>query len=337
MIKTRNLLSFATSILAAIFAATASSAFAECTLPNQLQAGDVADATKVTANFAALANCADAQAPSGAANSIVYNSGSGSLAGTTPLADGQLIVGSTSNPPQPGMISAGSGIAITSGPASLTISETGSGTGSAVDWLNKAVVAKPNAASFTLQTSTTPLSGTALTSTTRGMLLQASSIADSRAMMAEVSLPSGNWQATMLAVYTGPISSYVLPSLAVRDAVAKRAVLFGVGGYGGGMRFDYDKSSGGIGLDTYSGDVQMQDIGFSTPSEPVWTRLTYDGTNLIWSFSRDGESFTAAYTVSATDYVTNLSTIGPAVVFYQPTHPTWNAGYHVLSWNLVSN
>ena len=315
----------------------ADTAFAQCSLPNQLQSGDLADATKVAANFTALASCADAQAPSAGANSVIYNGGSGTLAGVPPLTDGQLLIGSTGNPPQPGTLSAGSGIAITGGPASVTISATGSGTGAAVDWLNKTAAIKPNAASFTLQTSTTPPSGTTLTATTRGMLLSANSTTDARAMMAEVSLPSGHWQATMLAVYTGPISSYVLPSLAVRDAATKRAVLFGVGGNGGGIRFDYDKSSGGIGLDTYSGDAQMQDVGFSTPSEPAWARLTYDGTNLIYSFSRDGEIFTPIYTVSATDYLTNLSTIGPAVMFYQPTHTSWNAGFHVLSWNLISN
>ncbi len=337
MTKRPSLLPFATPILAALLATTASSAFAACTPPNQLQAGDVADATKVTANFTALANCADAQTPSGAANSIVYNTGSGSFGGTTPLADGQLLIGSTGNPPQSGTVSAGSGIAITGGSASLTISATGSGTGTGVDWLNKAAVTKPNLASFTLQTSTTPPSGATFTSTTRGMLLSTSSIADSRAMMAEVSLPSGNWQATMLAVYTGPMSSYALPSLAVRDSVAKRAVLFGFGAYGSGMRFDYDKLSGGIGLDSWSGDSLVRDAGFPTPSEPIWARLAFNGTNLIWSFSRDGERFATVYTISATDYLTNLSTIGPAVVFGLPTHPAWNAGYHVLSWNLVSN
>ncbi len=328
--------SFVASIIAAAFVAASSSAFAQCTLPNQLQNGDLADATKVGANFTALANCADAQVPSGGANSVIYNAGNGALAGTPPLTDGQLLFGSMGNPPQPGSLSAGSGIAISGGSASVTISATGSGTGAAVDWLNKPAVVKPTATSFTLQTSTTPPSGATLTATTRGMLLSANSTVDARAMMAEISLPSGNWQATMLAVYTGPISSYVLPSLAIRDAITKRAVLFGVGGNGSGMRFDYDKSSGGIGLDAYNSDVPIRDIGFPTPSEPIWERLSYNGTNLIWSFSRDGENFTTIYTVSATDYLTNLSTIGPAVVFYQPAHSNWNSGYHVLSWSVVS-
>jgi len=329
--------SFLTPILAAAFMTAAGTAFAQCTLPNQLQSGDVADASKVAANFTALANCADDQTPSGSANSIIYNSGSGSLAGATPLADGQVLIGSTGNPPQAGTLSAGSGIGITGGPASITISATGSGTGAAVDWLNKAAVVKPVASAFTMRTSTTAPTGAALSTTARGMLLSVTSSADSRVVMAETALPTGNWQATMLGVYSGPLSNYVQPSITVRDSTSNRAVSFSQGGNGASTyRFDYIKTSGGVGLDANAGDSSFQDTGFSSPSEPIWSRLTYNGTTLVWSFSRDGENFTNAYSVSATDWLSQLSTIGPAVLFYQPSHPTWNSGYHILSWNLAS-
>ena len=329
--------SFLTPILAAAFMTAAGTAFAQCTLPNQLQIGDVADASKVAANFTALANCADDQTPSGSANSIIYNSGSGSLAGATPLADGQVLIGSTGNPPQAGALSAGPGIAITGGSASITISATGSGTGAAVDWLNKAAVVKPVASAFTMRTSTTAPTGAALSATTRGMLLSVTSSADSRVVMAETALPTGNWQATMLGVYSGPLSNYVQPSITVRDSTSNRAVSFLQGGNGASTyRFDYIKTSGGVGLDANAGDSSFQDTGFSSPSEPLWSRLTYNGTTLVWSFSRDGENFTNAYSVSATDWLSQLSTIGPAVLFYQPSHPTWNSGYHILSWNLAS-
>jgi hypothetical protein len=329
-----------TSIIAStvvvFLGAGSTAAYAQCILPNQLVAGDVADATKVTANFSALANCADDQAPAGPANAIQYKAGDSSLGGA-PLADGQTLIGSTANPPQAGSLSAGSGIAITNGPASIMVTATGSGTGSSVDWLNKAVVAKPTASAFTMQTSTTPPSGATISATSRGMLLSAGTIADNRAIMAEVPLPAGNWQATMLAVYTGPISSNIAPGITIRDSVLNRAVSFTVGGNGSGYRFDYNRSSGGVGLNSHVSDVAIQDAGFSTPSEPAWVRLVRNGANLTWSFSRDGENFTPVYIISATDYLTNLSTIGPSVIFYQPTHPTWNSGYHVLSWNLAAN
>ncbi|NTH79184.1 hypothetical protein G6K97_30465 [Agrobacterium rhizogenes] len=325
------------SVFTSAFLVASDTAFAQCTLPNQLQNGDMADAMKVAGNFSALTSCADDQTPSGSANSILYNTGSGSLAGATPLADGQVLIGSTGNPPQAGTLAAGSGIAITGGSASITISATGSGTGAAVDWLNKAAVVKPNSTAFTMQTSTTPPTGAAVSATGRGMLLSTNASANNQAIMAEQPIPSGNWQATMLGIYTGPISSYVAPSLTLRDAVAKRAISFSVGGNGSGSsRFDYNRSSGGIGLDAYVSDVAIVDIGVSSPSEPFWSRVAYDGTNLKWSYSRDGENFTTVYTISATDYLTNLSTIGPAVLFYQPSHSSWNSGYHILSWNLAS-
>nr|WP_200985157.1 hypothetical protein [Rhizobium rhizogenes] len=329
--------SFVTPILAAAIIATAGNAFAQCMLPNQLQNGDLADAAKVAANFSALANCADDQAPTGGANSVLYNAGSGSLAGATPLADGQVLIGSTGNPPQAGALSAGSGIAITNGPATVTVSATGSGTGAAVDWLNKAAVVKPTGSAFTMRTSTTVPTGAALSATTRGILLSVTSSADSRAIMAETPLPTGNWQATMLGVYTGPLSIYVQPAITVRDSTSNRAVSFSQGANSANTyRFDYVKTSGGVGLDSNAGDLSFQDVGFSSPSEPIWSRLTYNGSTLVWSFSRDGENFTNAYSVSATDWLSQLSTIGPAVLFYQPSHPTWNSGYHILSWNLAS-
>lgn len=331
-------LSFVAPILAAAFSAAAGTALAQCTLPNQLQSGDLADATKVTANFTALANCADAQTPSVSANSIIYNSGSGSFGGTTPLTDGQLLIGSSGNPPQPGSLSAGSGIAFSAGPASVTVSATGGGTGTAVDWLNKTAVIKPTVSSFAMQTSTTAPVGAAISATMRGMLLSVTSSADNRVLMAETALPAGNWQATMLGVYSGPLTSYVQPSITVRDATTNRAVSFSQGANGGSnsYRFDYIMTSGGTGLDSLAGDSPFQDVGFSTPSEPIWSRLTYNGSTLVWSFSRDGENFTTGYSISATNWLSQLSTIGPAILFYQPTHPGWNSGYHVLSWSVVS-
>ena len=329
--------SLVASTLSFSFLIASGTAFAQCALPNQLASGDLADATKVAANFTALANCADDQSPSGSANSILYNAGSGSISGTTPLADGQVLIGSSGNPPQTGTLTAGSGVAITSGPASITVSATGSGTGVAVDWLNKAAVVKPVTSAFTMRTSTTAPIGAALSSTTRGMLLSVASSADNRVIMAETSLPAGSWQATMLAVYTGPLSNYVQPGITVRDSTSNRAVTFSQGGNGSGTtyRFDYIKTSGGIGLDANAGDSAFQDIGFSTPSEPIWQRLTYDGTNLIWSFSRDGEFFIPAYSVAANAALVNLNKIGPAIIFAGTIRQTWSASFHVLSWNVA--
>src|SRR5262249_40594050 len=73
------------------------SAQAQCALPYTLANGQPPDATKLMANFNALIGCINV---GGANNSIQYNSGSGSLGGVGPLANGQVMIGSTGNPPQ---------------------------------------------------------------------------------------------------------------------------------------------------------------------------------------------------------------------------------------------
>ena len=327
---------YAASLLALAFLATPASVNAACPLPNDLENGDLADASALNGNFTTSAGCADAVAPAGSTDAIQYNAGGGTPGGVGPLLDGQILIGSTGNPPQAAHLSAGSGIAITNGAGSITITTTGSGTGANVDWLDKPVVVQPVAASFTLHTSTMPPAGSAKTATSRGMLLVTDSIENNRAIMADVAVPAGHWQATMLGVYTGGLSGYILPGIAVRDSTTSRAVTFGIGGRASGYRFDYTRTDGGLGLDSFSSDVEILDAGFPAPSQPIWSRLIYDGTNLIWSFSRDGENFTPVYAASASDWLSQLETIGPAVLFYQPSNPGWNTGFHILSWSLVS-
>jgi hypothetical protein len=139
----------------------------------------------------------------------------------------------------------------------------------------------------------------------------------------------------MLHVYSGPITSYMQPAIAVRDALSAKAIEFSIGGNGTSWRFDYQKTSGGVGLNAYASDTSMTDAGMPPATEPIWTRLTYNGTSFIWSYSRDGEHFVTAFTISATDYLVNISTVGPALMFAQPSNTSWPAFMHVLSWSVV--
>jgi hypothetical protein len=75
------------------------------------------------ANFNAIITCAS---PAGSAGALQYNTGS-SLGSVGPLTNGQLVIGSTGNPPQAATLSAGTGVTITNGPGSVTISASGSG------------------------------------------------------------------------------------------------------------------------------------------------------------------------------------------------------------------
>jgi len=313
------------------------SASAACTVPNQIVNGGVIDSSPVMGNFNAVATCLGSTAPAGAQNSIQLDNGGGGFAAAGPLTDGQLLIGATGSPPSATTLSAGAGIAITNSPGGISIATTGVLGGGGADWLNGTAVVKPVAAKARSRRGTTPPTGAAIASTSRGMVLSATAAVNGAAMMAEMNAPSGHWQATMLGVYTGGLSDFSMPSIAVRDAVNKKAVEFGITALQTtDYRFDYFITSGGIGLDGRVNDIMSRDVGFPQPSQPIWQRLTYDGTNLIWSFSRDGEFFIPAYSVSATAAIANLSTIGPAVLFAPNIRQTWAASFHVLSWNVVS-
>ncbi|MCD2175035.1 hypothetical protein [Rhizobium sp. C4] len=311
---------------------------AACSVPNAITNNTVTDASKLMGNFGAIGGCVDAASPGGATNAIQYNNGSGGFGGTSPLTDGKIVIGATGGAPQASQLTAGAGVSIVNGPGSITVSTTGSGTGAAVDWLNKAAVVKPTASAFTMRTSTTAPTGSAISATGRGMLLSTTASPSGKNLLAETALPSGHWQATMLGVYTGPLSNWTSISFGIRDTTNNRAITLGLGSNNGSStRFDYVKFNGGIGLDNYVGDTPLTDVGLPYPTEPIWSRLTYDGTNLIWAFSQDGEHFTTAFSVSATDYLTNLNTIGPIVTIGAPSaNPTWGSGFHIFSWQLVS-
>ena len=107
--------------LVGLFAIVPHVAQAACTVPNQLTNGQTADASQVMANFNAVTDCVNT-VPSGSINALQYNAGSGALGAVTPLTNGQIAIGSTGNAPQAAQLSAGTGITITSGPGSITIS-----------------------------------------------------------------------------------------------------------------------------------------------------------------------------------------------------------------------
>lgn len=102
---------------------------ASCPVPNTLANGNVADADQVMGNFNALSTCLNNAGPGGTANAVQYNSGSGTLGGVGPLTNGQLLIGSTGNAPQAAALTAGSGVSITNGPGSITLSATGAAGG----------------------------------------------------------------------------------------------------------------------------------------------------------------------------------------------------------------
>ncbi|WP_459464727.1 hypothetical protein [Rhizobium sp. No.120] len=323
-------------LVSALLAMVSSPAMAACMVPNVLSNGQTADATQVMQNFSAVAGCANATAPSGGQNTVQFETSSGNLGGVA-LSDGQVIVGTTGGAPQSKTLTAGPGVAIMNTPGGISISATGSGSANAVDWLNEAAVIRPVAANFSVVTSTTAPAGASLVPTVRGMALTTTAVADGTSVMAETATPSGPWQATMLAIYSGPLAKASFPAIAVRDSISHRAVEFGIGGSGTtSYQAAYTRTVGGPGLDTVLGQTTTVDVGLPPPSQPLWSRVTYDGTNLSWAVSRDGEVFSTVFTVLAADNLSNVDRVGPAALFQQPINPSWPSAYHILSWRLAS-
>ncbi|MBB3428900.1 hypothetical protein FHT85_005931 [Rhizobium sp. BK312] len=287
-------------------------------------------------NFSAVADCANATAPSGGQNTVQFETSSGNLGGIA-LSDGQVIVGATGSAPQAKTLTAGPGIAIMNAPGGISISATGSGSANAVDWLNEAAVIRPVAANFSVVTSTTAPAGASLVPTIRGMALTTTAVADGTSIMAETATPSAHWQATMLAIYSGSLTNASFPAIAVRDSISHRAIEFGIGASGtASYQAAYTRTAGGLGLDMVLGQTTAVDVGLPPPSQPLWSRVTYDGTNLSWAFSRDGEVFSTVFTILAADNLSNADRVGPVAMFQQPTNPGWPSAYHILSWRIVS-
>ena len=110
--------------LSACIGCLSSAAYASCSVPVQINNGQIADASQVMTNFNAVAGCVDS-APNGAANSIQTKASTGGFLGIGPLADGQVLIGATGAAPAIATMTAGTGIAISNGPGSIMLSATG--------------------------------------------------------------------------------------------------------------------------------------------------------------------------------------------------------------------
>lgn len=320
----------------AFLALDADISLAACTVPNTFLNGQTTDADTVMENYETIGECADNAAPTGAEHSLQVKTTTGTLSGLS-LGDGQLAIGATGGAPQAATVTPGPGIVVVNSAGSIEISANASPSANGVDWLNEAAVVRPSISSFLLVTTTAAPAGAAIVATERGMALTTTGGADGTGLMAETAAPSGPWQATMLAVYAGSLSASNLPAISVRDSTSGRSVQFGIGGGPSGLAFTYRRSAGGSGFNEMLGTPQtLADIGLPAPAQPIWSRLTFDGTDLVWSFSRDGETYTRAFSVPALDNLSLLDRVGPSVFFRSPDQPGWPAVYHVLSWQLTS-
>ncbi|MBN9090213.1 MAG: hypothetical protein J0J01_25155 [Reyranella sp.] len=264
-----------------------SAAKAQCALPYTFTNGQTADATQVMANFNALLSCLT---PGGSTNAIQYNSGGGVLGGVGPLTDGQVVIGSTGNPPQAQTLTAGTGISIANVAGSITLSSTGT---VGLNGLYRQVM------------SATPTSTS--TGLTNWLNQSAATVSDSPTGLA-ITAPISAGTAVMARYGTAPSPPYKINVLVAATRSSTYFNHVGIGWYNGSDKLQV------IDLATYSGGANYVEVTnwnsatsfsstpFLTPvnafSQPIWLQIADDGTNVSFGFSQDGANFLPVFTAA---------------------------------------
>jgi hypothetical protein len=280
---------------------------AQCTLPYTLSNGQPPDATKVMANFNALIGCLNV---GGSSNAIQYNAGSGSLAGLGPLTNGQIVIGSTGNPPQAQTLAAGSGITITNTPGKVTVAATA---GSASTGLYRQVMsALPTAAgigpmNWLNQGTATFSEGPA------GMSISASPGADAL-VLRYVSAPPPPYTLTTLIGATRNSSGFSEVGIGWFDGTARLHVFSSVISSAGAPGI-LQVSKWSAFNSRFGYDFQSPNSGFS---QPIWLQLKDDGTNVSFTFSQDGANFLPLFTVAKSSAYLGPNGYNNLILFVDP-------------------
>jgi hypothetical protein len=262
-------------------------ALSQCALPYQLTNGQTADATQVMANFNALVTCLTSVTgtPGGSTNAVQYNAGSGSFGGLGPLTDGQLVVGSTGNTPQATTLTAGSGIAITNGAGSISISTTGTGIG----LFGQVMSATPTIAGTGL--STWLNQGTAaVADTSVGMSLTAPNSSGAQLRVRYAAAPATPYVITALIASTAKSVNFSQIGIGWYDGTAKLHVI--ALGYNNGWGVAISKwntTSSFNGSDVGQGLVAMN---------PAWVQIQDSGSTVSFRISADGFNFITLFSVA---------------------------------------
>jgi hypothetical protein len=273
-------------VLSLLLLSFSNAAKAACTLPYTLTNGQTADATRVMANFNALVACLGS---AGSTNTVQYNAGGGSFAGVGPLTNGQLVVGSTGAAPQAAALTAGSGIAITNGPGTITITASGGPTG----LYSQVMSATPTSA------------GIGLTN----WLNQGSATVTDSAVGIAMALPAAGSGTHITGRFmASPTPPYKITALiaAMRNSGSTNQV--GLGWYDGSNKLHllaYATNAGGapylfVGKFNSTTSFSAFDMQSNTNAfaQPIWLQIQDDGTNVSFSFSQDGANFLQLFTVA---------------------------------------
>ena len=302
--------------------ATTPAAFAQCVLPNNLLNGTVADAPQMMANFNALLACLT---PGGSTNAIQYNSGSGVLGGAGPLADGELLVGSTGNPPQAQALTGGSNVAITNGAGSISIAASNAASNTGL--YRQVLSATPTIASTGLTGSLnigTAIVGDSLT----GMFIDAP--------------PSGTTVANLAGrLKAAPTPPYSIKVLIAATRSSNNYSAVGIGWYDGASKvhvMDIATANGGanfIEVTQWNSPTSFNATPYATPAnayaQPIWMQIADDGTNVSFAFSQDGANFLPILSVAKASGFLGATGYGSIFFFVNPRGTSRTTGT-LMSW-----
>jgi len=260
-------------------------AHAQCTLPHTLTNGQPPDATKVMANFNALVSCINA---GGSANAVQYKSGSGALAGVGPLTNGQLVIGSTGNPPQAQALTAGAGITVSNGPGSIAVEAM---PGLATAGLYRQVISALPTAESTGLTTWLNQSGATYADGPAGVSLSAPAGADAlRARYGPT--PVSPYTLTALFAATRNSTAFSEAGIGWYDGTAKLHIfsyVIGATGFSSGFQIaKWSAFNFRVGNDAAT--------AASHYPQPFWIQLKDDGTNISFAYSYDGSKFLPLFT-----------------------------------------
>jgi hypothetical protein len=306
-------------LITAAIALGAGNAQAQCALPYTLSNGQLPDATKVMANFNALISCFSV---GGSTNAIQYNGGSGALAGAGPLTNGQVLIGSSGNPPQAGTLTAGTGITIANGPGTVTISA-------------------PSQASTGLYRQVMSALPTAATTGLANWLNQGSATYSEGPVGLSITSAPTN---TVIARSTpAPAPPYTVRALIASTINGAGSV--GIGFYDGlsklhVLSFGPTATSGGISLFQilkwstptafFGGDFVSNNINYS---QPIWLQLQDDGTNVSFGFGQDGANFVNIFSVAKSTGYLGASGYGN-LVFFVNSGGAFSTIGTLMSWTI---
>jgi hypothetical protein len=296
-------------------------AYAQCALPNQLTNGQTADASEVMANFNALIACLN---PGGSTNSIQYNAGAGALGGVGPLTDGQLLIGSTGNPPQGQTFTAGAGITITNGPGSVSVASNGAVAGNGLYY--QVMSATPTAAS---------------TGFSSWLNQGTSTVSDSSAGITIDAQPSGSTLNISGRYKSVPATPYTVKALITATRSSNNYSEVGIGWYDGSAKLhllSFSTNAGGpnfIAVTKWNSATSFNSSDYASSanafSQPIWFQLQDDGTNISFAFSQDGANFLQVYSVAKVSGFLGASGYSNLIFWVNPRGATRTLGT-LMSW-----